>query len=250
MPTFTPLPLPSAHSRLTYYRQGRNSVSNFESLERRCSLGMQRVLGQLGTRLDMRIQGPRAQIDRKLYKRHMQETLFNYPNLDVRAGSVFDLILDHTAASNGTAGPNFALHGVRLGNELPFAFGILNNNVAFQILGISSSVNQSLSAQALSYPGRSTSVELINPSQWLYLTRREGLKRFPAGRMNESPSVGLSASLRSAGFKLGRLQTGTPARLYKPTINFDQLAVQRGDDSPTPFSYLNATVDNAVCYTT
>jgi len=64
--------------------------------------------------------------------------------------------------------------------------------------------------------------------------------------MGESPSIGLSASLKSAGFKLGRLQTGTPARLYKQTIDLDQLAVQRGDDSPTPFSYLNTTVDNAV----
>ena len=93
----------------------------------------------------------------------MQKTLFNYPNLDVRAGSVFDLILDHTAAeSNGTAGPNFILNGIRLGNKLPFAPSISNiliDRMAFQILEISSSVNQSLSAQALSYPGRSTLVE-------------------------------------------------------------------------------------------
>ena len=68
--------------------------------------------------------------------------------------------------------------------------------------------------------------------------------------MGESPSIGLSASLKSAGFKLGRLQTGTPARLYKQTIDLDQLAVQRGDESPTPFSYLNTTVDNAVRHTT
>jgi tRNA uridine 5-carboxymethylaminomethyl modification enzyme len=78
----------------------------------------------------------------------------------------------------------------------------------------------------------------------------KGLKRFPAGRMGESPSTGLSASLGAAGFKLGRLQTGTPARLYKKSINFDQFAVQRGDDSPTPFSYLNTAVDNAVGHTT
>lgn len=35
-------------------------------------------------------------MDRKLYKKHMQHTLLHYPNLDVRAGSVFDLILNHT----------------------------------------------------------------------------------------------------------------------------------------------------------
>ena len=42
------------------------------------------------------MQGPRAQIDRKLYKKYMQHTLLRYPNLDVRAGSVFDLVLNHT----------------------------------------------------------------------------------------------------------------------------------------------------------
>jgi hypothetical protein len=48
----------------------------------------------------------------------MQAALFNYPNLDVRAGSVFDLTLGHMAASSGTAGPIFAVHGIRLGNKL------------------------------------------------------------------------------------------------------------------------------------
>lgn len=47
----------------------------------------------------------------------MQETLFNYPNLDVRAGSVFDLVLDHTTASTGPGGPTLAVQGVRLGNN-------------------------------------------------------------------------------------------------------------------------------------
>jgi tRNA uridine 5-carboxymethylaminomethyl modification enzyme len=42
------------------------------------------------------MQGPRAQMDRNLYKKHMQHTLLHYPNLDVRAGSVFDLVLNHT----------------------------------------------------------------------------------------------------------------------------------------------------------
>lgn len=74
------------------------------------------------------------------------------------------------------------------------------------------------------------------------------MKTFPAGRMNEAPSVGLSGSLRSAGFKLGRLQTGTPARLRASTINFadDRFEKQPGDVDPQPFSYMHRTVDNAV----
>lgn len=75
------------------------------------------------------------------------------------------------------------------------------------------------------------------------------MKTFPAGRMNEAPAVGLSASLRSAGFKLGRLQTGTPARLRKSSIDFNCgrfEEIQHGEENPSPFSYLNTTVDNAV----
>lgn len=72
-----------------------------------------------------------------------------------------------------------------------------------------------------------------------------GLKRFPAGRIGEAPAVGLSASLNAAGFKLRRLQTGTPARLDGKTIDFRNLARQDGDASPSPFSFLNNVVDNA-----
>lgn len=72
------------------------------------------------------------------------------------------------------------------------------------------------------------------------------MKRFPAGRLNEAPAIGLSASLRAAGFQLGRLQTGTPARLEKSTIDFSRLAKQEGDNSPRPFSFLNHQVDNEV----
>lgn len=68
------------------------------------------------------IQGPRAQIDRKIYKKHMQDYLLNYPNLDVRAGSVFDLVLDNTVpptnAKELSSSRNFwaTVDGVRLGS--------------------------------------------------------------------------------------------------------------------------------------
>jgi len=73
-----------------------------------------------------------------------------------------------------------------------------------------------------------------------------GMKRFPAGRLDEAPAIGLSASLRAAGFQLGRLQTGTPARLEKSTIDFSRLQRQEGDNPPHPFSFLSHKVDNGV----
>lgn len=73
-----------------------------------------------------------------------------------------------------------------------------------------------------------------------------GMKRFPAGRMGDSPARGLSESLARTGFKLGRLQTGTPARIDARTVNVKGMEVQEGDADPSPFSFLNTTVANKV----
>jgi tRNA uridine 5-carboxymethylaminomethyl modification enzyme len=61
-----------------------------------------------------------------------------------------------------------------------------------------------------------------------------GLVHYPSGRAGEFPSDGLSDSLRSIGFEIGRLKTGTPARLNGKTINFSGMKSQHGD-YPTPF---------------
>jgi len=61
-----------------------------------------------------------------------------------------------------------------------------------------------------------------------------GLVHYPSGRAGEFPSVGLSDSLRELGFEIGRLKTGTPARLNGRTIDFTNMSPQPGDD-PAPF---------------
>ena len=62
-----------------------------------------------------RVWGPRAQIDRKLYKKNIQDVLHNYPNLDTRAGSVFDIVIDQ---SDDTLGRWGKLSGVKLGTHV------------------------------------------------------------------------------------------------------------------------------------
>ena len=64
-----------------------------------------------------------------------------------------------------------------------------------------------------------------------------GLTNYPGGRAGDIPSVGLSDQLRDLGFAVGRLKTGTPARLDGRTIDFSKLQAQYGDDPPTPFSF-------------
>ena len=65
-----------------------------------------------------------------------------------------------------------------------------------------------------------------------------GEKSWPAGRIDEAPSVGLSKSFERAGFTLGRLKTGTPPRLDGTTIDWSAVEMQPGDDPPEPFSVL------------
>jgi tRNA uridine 5-carboxymethylaminomethyl modification enzyme len=64
-----------------------------------------------------------------------------------------------------------------------------------------------------------------------------GLNNFPGGRAGDLPSLGLSDQLRSIGFEVGRLKTGTPARLDSRTIDFSKLEPQHGDLPPVPFSF-------------
>ncbi|KAK0291722.1 Mitochondrial Translation Optimization [Friedmanniomyces endolithicus] len=151
--------------------------------------------------------GPRAQIDRALYKKHMREEMTSYTGLQVKEGKVADIIVDRSpeAAVGGR-------HGKITGVRLESGEVIHTENV------------------------------VITTGTFLGGEIHIGLEAFPSGRMGEAATSGLSNSLREAGFKLGRLKTGTPPRLDKNTIDFDNLQVHPGDDPPVPFSYLNDRV--------
>ncbi|KAG8713183.1 Mitochondrial Translation Optimization [Ceratobasidium sp. 395] len=148
--------------------------------------------------------GPRAQMDRTLYKRAVQAALTQTPNLDLRAASVHDLILEPFASPSNPLTQQ-SVTGVRLD-----------------------------SGQAI----RCSEV-VICTGTFLAGEIHIGDQSFPAGRHNDAPSPpsGLSASLSVAGFRLGRLKTGTPARLDKHTIGFSRLERQDGDIPASGFAF-------------
>jgi tRNA uridine 5-carboxymethylaminomethyl modification enzyme len=72
-----------------------------------------------------------------------------------------------------------------------------------------------------------------------------GDKTWPAGRIGEAPALGLSDTLKRAGFALGRLKTGTPPRLDGRTIDWAATDRQAGDDPAIPFSYMTGRIATA-----
>ncbi|TGJ87409.1 hypothetical protein E0Z10_g1369 [Xylaria hypoxylon] len=162
--------------------------------------------------------GPRAQIDRALYQKHMREELQTYPNLSIIPGSVSDIVVDENVTDPNSAAKS-RITGVRLetGEILP------------------------------------TTQVVITTGTFLGGEIHIGLEAYPAGRMGEEATFGLSKSLRDAGFQLGRLKTGTPPRIAKDSIDYSALEAQPGDDPPEPFSYLHERVsvtDQLLCWAT
>ena len=154
--------------------------------------------------------GPRAQIDRTLYKTYMQAELGSYPNLQLVQGSVADIIMDRPG--EGQLLDHQSLHGAIKGVRLESGEIIKTKHV------------------------------VITTGTFLGGEIHIGMKCTPAGRMGEAATFGLSKSLREAGFTMGRLKTGTPPRIDGRTINYKNLVVQPGDEPPMPFSYLNPHV--------
>lgn len=73
-----------------------------------------------------------------------------------------------------------------------------------------------------------------------------------SGRLGDGTSYGISKSLAKYNFRLGRLKTGTPPRLHANSIDFSQLAIQDGDENPTPFSFSTSRIKRKQipCYIT
>lgn len=145
------------------------------------------------------VRGPRAQADRELYKKYMQEELRQQPNLDLIE-----------AAAEGFVLTDGKITGVVLADKTI------------------------LSAKAVVL----TSGTFLNGIMFI------GHETSIGGRVGDVTCTGITPYLKSAGLKIGRLKTGTPARLDGKTINWNILAAQDGDAHPQPFSYLTKEISN------
>lgn len=79
-----------------------------------------------------------------------------------------------------------------------------------------------------------------------------GEYRQTSGRLGEPSAIGLGTALRGHGYRLGRMKTGTPARIKKSSIDFSKMEEQKGDSPMQPFSFSNETISrpDLSCYIT
>jgi tRNA uridine 5-carboxymethylaminomethyl modification enzyme len=98
----------------------------------------------------------------------------------------------------------------------------------------------------------STTSVVLTTGTFLRGLIHRGEETVPAGRVGEKPVLGLSTRLEALGLRLGRLKTGTPARLDRESIDFTVLEEQPGDTPPEPFSSLTTaiTAPQISCYIT
>ncbi len=153
------------------------------------------------------VRGPRAQMDRALYRAAMQAAIAAQSNLSVVEGEAADLVLSDGHVS-----------GVRLADGRVVEAGRV----------------------------------VLTTGTFLRGLIHIGERSYPAGRYGEAPSMGLSETLARAGFRLGRLKTGTPPRLDGRMIDYSALEPQPGDDPPEPFSSSGSVpmISQVVCYVT
>ena len=150
------------------------------------------------------VRGPRAQADRKLYRRAVRKLLSEQENLDLIAAPVEDLIRPGDGAGDGDG----------------------------EVEGVVTADGRRWRAGAV----------VITTGTFLRGLIHRGEDQTPAGRVGEKPSVGLAAALERLDLTMGRLKTGTPPRLDGRTIDWSGLEVQPGDDPPTPFSFLTGRI--------
>lgn len=100
--------------------------------------------------------------------------------------------------------------------------------------------NGSVSGVELGFGERMTAFAVVlTAGTFLEGTIWIGRETQPAGRAGEFPAVGLSGYLKSLGFSMGRLKTGTPPRIDGRTIDYTNLPLVPGDDEPQFFSFLD-----------
>eukprot|EP00557_Chaetoceros_sp_GSL56_P001062 CAMPEP_0176505282 /NCGR_PEP_ID=MMETSP0200_2-20121128/16409_1 /TAXON_ID=947934 /ORGANISM="Chaetoceros sp., Strain GSL56" /LENGTH=738 /DNA_ID=CAMNT_0017904821 /DNA_START=365 /DNA_END=2581 /DNA_ORIENTATION=- len=191
------------------------------------------------------VRGPRGQMDRDLYKNHMQAVLGNYENLDLIEGSVEDLLLDEGEAIDTLVSFRDSTEDLTLLSSLSDDKGAsLSSSDAnkrlrkARIRGVVVKYADGTQREILAKCVVITTGTFLRGVLMLGKDRYSGGRHLRDSEEVEPPSVGLAQTLARFGFPLGRLKTGTPARLDGKTIDWDACLIQPSENPAVPFSHI------------
>ncbi|MDX2146636.1 MAG: FAD-dependent oxidoreductase [Planctomycetota bacterium] len=169
------------------------------------------------------VHGPRAQCDKHAYAECVQALIASRPEIQVIAGSVDRLLVE-----GGRVRGVRVAHAERPDAKLP------NGQI-----GATDSCASRLAILPLGTFDISAPAVVLTTGTFMRGLMHTGETKTEGGRFGEAAAIGISGALRELGFELGRLKTGTPPRLKRSTIRWNELQPQQGDDPPTPFSELS-----------
>ncbi len=163
---------------------------------------------------------PRAQCDKTRFSEEWRRLLENTPNLYLWQDAAVELLfkpIGDRAGQTKSDGPNTAAEP--------------NAAQQFRICGVRTRMGVEFSCKSL----------ILTAGTFLEGLMHCGASQAEGGRAGDAASHGLTASLQAVGFEVGRMKTGTPARLDARTIHFEALEPQYGDERPSKFSFSSDT---------
>ena len=149
---------------------------------------------------------PRAQCDKELFSRLWRRELENTPNLYIWQDAATELVFE-------------AAEGSAEGDSRP------------QITGVKTRMGVTFTARAV----------VLTAGTFLGGLMHCGERNAEGGRAGDAASHGITETLAEMGFEVGRMKTGTPARIDGRSVDFSKLEIQEGDAEPSKFSFSSDT---------
>jgi len=174
------------------------------------------------------VRGPRAQCDKYAYRADVQRQIAAVANIDVFAGTVDEILVDADGAACGVLMPPGA-H--RVGAD---ARAIEANARGDAIAACVHTV--ALDAPTPSPRTLAARAVVLTTGTFMRALMHTGEDKHEGGRIGEGSARGISGALKSLGFELGRLKTGTPPRVARGSIDWSSLKPALGDAQPLAFS--------------
>lgn len=174
------------------------------------------------------VRGPRAQCDKYAYRADVQRQIAAIANIDVFAGTVDGILLDADGAACGVLMP-------------PGAYRVGADTRAIDANARGDTLAECVYTVALEEPNTSpraleARAVVLTTGTFMRALMHTGEDTHEGGRVGEGSARGISAALKSLGFELGRLKTGTPPRVARASIDWDSLTLALGDEQPVAFS--------------